>query len=108
VKDSYIDEEQSKPDEPKEPSGASIKKLKIKAVKSISKPVASEVRSYFESCGLKVIDKRGEGGRLWVLGTQYEISSYVNEAIRKFGIMGQYTSSKDSGFKPGWCTKSKK
>ncbi len=51
---------------------------------------------------------RAEGGRLWVIGTQYEISVYVNEAIKEFGIMGQYTSSKESGFKPGWCTKTKK
>ncbi len=102
----HIEEEQVT--ETKKPASATIKKLKIKPVESTAKPIAAGVRSYFESYGLEVIDKRAEGGRLWVLGNQYEIAEYVNEAIKKFGIMGQYTSSKESRFKPGWCTKTKK
>lgn len=68
----------------------------------------SEVRAFFESKGLNVIDKRDEGGRLWVIGEKTNIRIFVNEAISKFKISGKYISSKESLNKPGWCTKTDK
>ena len=86
---------------------ATIKKPSIK-VTTDSKPVGSEVREFFESCGLQTIDKRADGGRLWVIGSQKDIEKYVNMARAKYGIMGQYALSKESNFKTGWGTKTKK
>lgn len=68
----------------------------------------SEVRSFFEEKGLKVIDRRDEGGRLWVIGDKSIIRNVINEAISKFKISGKYASSKEIFNKPGWCTKTDK
>ncbi len=68
----------------------------------------SEVRMFFEEKGLTVIDRRDEGGRLWVVGEKSSIRNAINEAISKFKISGKYASSKESFNKPGWCTKTDK
>ena len=68
----------------------------------------SAVRIFFEGKGLEVIDRRDEGGRLWVLGEKTVIRDVINEAISKFSISGKYASSKESMNKPGWCTKTDK
>lgn len=68
----------------------------------------SEVRSFFVNKGLEVVDKRTEGGRLWVIGEKTAIRDVVNAAISQFGITGKYASSQESGFKNGWCTKTDK
>ncbi len=68
----------------------------------------SEVRQFFEEKGLEVKDLRSERGFLWVVGEKNEIEKYVDEAVKKFGIMGGYSASKAIGFKNGWYTKTKK
>ena len=68
----------------------------------------SEVRSFFESNGLEVVDNRDQGGRLWVVGEKPAIRNVVNAAIAKFGISGKYTIGKDIKNKNGWCTKTDK
>ena len=68
----------------------------------------SAVKQFFEENGLKVIDRRAEDGRLWVIGEKDAIRNIVNKAISKFGISGKYMMSKDIGFKNAWCTKTKK
>jgi len=79
------------------------------AVKAAVKSHASsEVRTFFESKGLEVIDRRDEGGRLWVIGEKSGIRNVINEAISKFKISGKYASGKESLNKPGWCTKTDK
>ena len=107
IEDDTTVEKQAKTVKKTTKTGATIKKPAIK-IETNEKPVGSEVREYFESFGLKTIDKRGEGGRLWVLGAQRDIEKYVNMARAKFGIMGQYSSSKESDFKESWGTKTKK
>jgi hypothetical protein len=68
----------------------------------------SEVRAFFEEKGLKVVDKRDQGGRLWVVGEKDIIRNYINEAIAKFGISGKYMVGKEIGNKEGWFTKTDK
>ncbi len=68
----------------------------------------SEVRTFFEEKGLEVIDRRDEGGRLWVIGEKSNIRNSINEAISKFKISGKYASSKEIFNKSGWCTKTDK
>lgn len=68
----------------------------------------SEVRKFFEESGLKVIDTRSQGGRLWVIGEKAAIKSIVDSAIATFGISGKYASSKEINNRNGWCTKTEK
>ena len=68
----------------------------------------SEVRRFFESNGLEVVDNRDQGGRLWVVGEKATICSIVNAAIAKFGISGRYVSGRESKYRNGWCTKTDK
>ena len=70
--------------------------------------IDSKVRSFFMDNGFEVIDKRDEGGRLWVVGEKTAIRDIVNKAISKFGISGKYASGKEIGFKNGWYTKTDK
>ena len=68
----------------------------------------SAVRCFFEEKGLVVIDRRDEGGRLWVIGERDEIRGIVNQAISRFQISGKYASSKETNNRQGWCTKTEK
>lgn len=76
-----------------------------KAEKNYSK---SEVREFFESNGMKVVDNRNQGGRLWVIGEKVAIRNVVNTAIAKFRISGKYAFGKEIKNKNGWCTKTDK
>jgi len=69
---------------------------------------SSNVRDFFEGCGLKVIDNRDTGGRLWVIGEKAVIRPIINLAINEFHISGKYGSDKESNNKNGWCTKTDK
>ncbi len=68
----------------------------------------SEVRDFFISRGLEVVDKRDEGGRLWVIGEKSVIRDEIDAAIAKFKISGKYAASKESDNKSGWYTKTDK
>lgn len=73
-----------------------------------AKIINNEVKQFFEEKGIEVIDKRAEGGRLWVIGDKEVIRDIVNEAIAKFNISGKYMSSKESNYRNAWCTKTDK
>lgn len=66
----------------------------------------SNMKSFFESKGLEVIDKRGNGGCLWVVGSQKEIGVIVDEAKRKFGATGYFGVGRATKQRIGWYTKS--
>lgn len=83
-------------------------KPKHAAEKSLKNHTDSEVKKFFEERGLEVIDKRNEGGRLWIIGEKTFIRDAVNEAISKFKISGKYAASKESMNRNGWCTKTDK
>ena len=68
---------------------------------------ASKVRMFFEDAGFDVKDQRSVGGALWIIGNKEALEPFINEACEKFGISGSYSSSKATGFKPGWYTKTK-
>lgn len=68
----------------------------------------SKVREYFESIGLKTIDTRENGGKLWVIGERTDIEEYVKVASERFGVIGKYSSDRSLGIMSGWCTKTKK
>ena len=86
-------------------SSHTMKHMDIKKDKDITN---SEVRAFFEEKGMKVIDKRTEGGRLWIIGDKDSIKKNVNTAISKFKISGKYGKSKESGMQFGWYTKTNK
>ena len=68
----------------------------------------SQVRDFFESHGLEVVDNRSKGGKLWVIGEKETIIPVVNEAIGKFKISGKFGMSKDINNRNGWFTKTDK
>ena len=65
-------------------------------------------KDFFKNSGFEVIDNRGNGGRLWIIGEKTDIRDTVNSAITQFGISGKYASSKETNFKNGWYTKTDK
>lgn len=83
-------------------------KLKYESNNIKNNYMDSEVRKFFESNGLEVVDNRMKGGRLWVIGDKIAIRNIVNTAIAKFRISGKYTSSKEIENLNGWCTKTDK
>ena len=69
----------------------------------------ANAKAYFESCGLETVDKRVSGGCLWVVGSENEISKYVDFACKKYKLEGQYWpgGGKATGYRDAWFTKSK-
>jgi hypothetical protein len=82
--------------------------LKINQIKKKEKPIHNEVKEYFENMGLKVVDDRMNGGKLWVLGGRDKIENYINKAVDAFDITGKYASCDELKIKFGWCTKTRK
>lgn len=111
-KQDSISQETKTPDLPdgdaseSETSNSRLKSIHDNAVHE--REIGSAVRQFFMEKGLEVIDKRKDGGRLWVIGNKENICGFVNEAIQTFGINGKYASSNESFNKPGWCTKTNK
>lgn len=110
-----VSEYEKKPQQKKEDkaqNGAPSDEEPVQPVHSAKAAVKShansEVRTFFEEKGLEVIDRRDEGGRLWVIGEKSNIRNVINEAISKFKISGKYASSKEIFNKLGWCTKTDK
>ena len=68
----------------------------------------NEVEQFFLDKGLEVINTRKKDGYLRVIGDEEQIGEYVNEAIRLFGISGQYGKSKATKLKEAWATKTRK
>jgi len=66
------------------------------------------MKEFFESNGLKTIDKRANGGCLWVVGDEATIGHIVDSAKEKFGARGSYGSGKQTHNQPGWWTKCEK
>lgn len=66
------------------------------------------LKEFFESKGLKVVDKREKGGCLWVMGSEEEIGSIVKEACRTYHIGGNYGVGRSTDKKVGWFTRAKK
>lgn len=89
-------------------NSARKKRIKRASSETTAEKGSKGLKDFFEKKRLKVIDDRKKSGHLWVLGSKDEINGAVAEAIEIYGVSGSYGSSKISGFKEGWFTKSKK
>ena len=69
---------------------------------------AKTLVEFFNSKGLKVIDKGLNGGCLWVIGSESEIGIIVREAYEAFHVSGNYGSGNATGQKRGWLTRAQK
>lgn len=68
----------------------------------------ANLKEFFEANGLTTIDKRSNGGCLWVIGDEKTIGHIVNEAKARFGAVGSYGEGKQTKGNPGWWTKTNK
>ena len=86
---------------------------KVRVPRSAPVPTAEnssdDLKAFFKSKGLEVIDKRSAGGCLWVVGEKDAISSVVQEAGKTYGAYGNYSAGgRATKNRPGWFTKCKK
>lgn len=63
---------------------------------------------FFKSNGLEVIDKRENGGCLWVAGSQDQLAPYLAKANEQYGASGGFTSGRTTKQRMDWYTKSDK
>ena len=77
-------------------------------ITATAKATSTTLIEFFLSKGLKVVDKRPNGGCLWVIGSENEIGSIVREACKKFHVGGNYGSGRATGQKQGWFTRAQK
>ena len=89
-------------------SAATPCRAKTSTERQISSSNTTTLRDYFAELGFEVIDHRSNGGALWVIGSQTQLSPYVKYVEKQFGISGQYGSSKSTDSRSAWWTKSKK
>lgn len=66
------------------------------------------LKDFFIHHGFEVVDKRDNGGSLWVIGHQSQLEPYVTKAFTLFGVTGNYGSGKATKQKDAWWTKSEK
>lgn len=64
---------------------------------------------FFTKSGFEVVDKREQGGALWVVGTRQQLEDTVNKAKDLFKAKGTYCDGgRAVGYRKLWFTKSKK
>lgn len=66
------------------------------------------LKGYFQSKGLEVIDKRDNGGCLWVVGDEKKLKPYVDEVKKLYGAYGNFGAGRATKQRRGWFTKCKK
>lgn len=63
---------------------------------------------FFATSGFEVVDKRANGGALWVVGTRQELEDSVKKAERLFNAKGTYCNGgRAVGYRKAWFTKCK-
>lgn len=63
---------------------------------------------FFAKSGFEVVDKRENGGALWVVGTSQELDDTVNKAASLFNASGYYCDGgRAVGYRKAWFTKCK-
>ncbi len=72
--------------------------------------LAKNLKDYFMYAGFEVIDKRNNGGCLWVVGEESQIDPYLAKARKRFGetCQGKYGSGKSTNYRKAWYTHCKK
>ena len=92
----------------------SVQTRPVRPNSEISKTVTQSnrpqnLKEYFESKGLNVVDKRSSGGCFWVLGNEETIQKYTDEASRLFEVSGCFCDGgKATNYKRSWYTKDNK
>jgi lipoate-protein ligase A len=66
------------------------------------------LKGYFQSKGLEVIDKRDNGGCLWVVGDENKLKPYIDEVKKLYGAYGKFGAGRATKQRCGWFTKCKK
>ena len=66
------------------------------------------LKDFFKSRGLEVIDKRPSGGCLWITGDSDRMKQAVELAKTKYGVKGNYGHGRATKQRPGWFTDSDK
>ena len=95
-------------------SGIVVSRTNMPQTKQLSSPEAKSkgnantLVDFFKSKGLEIVDKRPNGGCLWVIGNENEIGLVVREACRKFHVGGNYGTEKEICQKQGWFTRARK
>ena len=66
----------------------------------------NDLKGFFLSHQLEVIDKRPKGGALWVVGCESQIDDIVEAACRRFGIDGYYAlnGGRATNHRTAWFT----
>ena len=90
------------------PVCASQPRVSASSGKAVKKAAGSGLADFFKSNGLEVIDKRANGGCLWVVGTQDELEPYLSKAKELYGATGSFASGRATKQRMGWYTKSEK
>lgn len=62
--------------------------------KSVKKAAGSGLADFFKSKGLEVIDKRANGGCLWVVGSQEQLEPYLVKVKELYGVTGGFASGR--------------
>ena len=75
---------------------------------TVVKGTGSGLVDFFKSNGLEVIDKRANGGCLWVVGSQEQLEPYISKAKELYGATGSFAAGRATKQRMGWYTKSDK
>ncbi len=65
----------------------------------------NSLKNYFESKGFKVVDKRPNGGALWVEGDENKLAPHIDSVKKIFGATGGFASGRALKGHLGWWTK---
>ena len=67
----------------------------------------TDLKGFFVQNGLETIDKRINGGSLWVVGERDKLEPYIKVANNVYGAVGAYGRGKATDYRNGWFTHSK-
>ena len=88
-------------------SNESPNQAKTAAPHAIVQASPANLKEYFTRAGFTVKDLRSSNGCLWVIGERKALEPYVETVSKALGVTGGYSTSKATGWKPGWWTKSR-
>jgi len=75
--------------------------VKAKTIKK-EPPAGFDILKEFSGAGIEYIDKRAEGGRLWLIDERCELEAFVRQ-YKEYGFEFVFTRlSKTAGFRPAW------
>ncbi len=98
--------------EPRSDVDSEVRHLEKAAANSITEEKKADLWSladFFVKSGFEVVDKRLNGGALWVVGTRQELESTVKMAESLYKAYGTYCDGgRAVGYRKAWFTRSKR